>query len=314
VLELRLSLGADVVRDDAEGIGLDPHRVSTDLRQFDEVIGSQAMNSVRRAADLYQGNVAEGFVSGSRPFDEWLRECRVNYWRAALTVFGHLLTAQIRAGWWEEALDTAGRLLSLDPSQEVVHRTLMRLQLEQGRPDAALRRYQECVDILRRDYRRMPDEDTERLHAEIRAALDRTPAPREVTRARAGQPVLVLVVEDDMVSSALIDGYLADAGYEVVTVADGAEALLELGRRKYDLLILDINIPTLSGLKVFEIMLQKGIETPAVFVTGMTGTDVEMQSLEMGAAGFLRKPIRREVLVPKVRSVLQRVARNASSN
>jgi FixJ family two-component response regulator len=71
-------------------------------------------------------------------------------------------------------------------------------------------------------------------------------------------------------------------------------------------LILDINIPTLSGLKVFEIMLQKHIETPAVFITGMTGTDVETQSLEMGAAGFLRKPVRKDVLLPKIRGILQR--------
>jgi CheY-like chemotaxis protein len=243
----------------------------------------------------------------------WLGEWRLNYWRVALTIFGHLLTTQIRAGWWEEALDTAGRLLSLDPSQEVVHRTLMRLQLEQGRPDSALRRYQECADILRRDYGRDPDEDTERLRKEIQRALARTPAPREVAPSRNGGPILVLVVEDDLVSSALFDGYLADAGYEVVTVADGGDALLELGRRHFDLLILDINIPTLSGLKVFEIMLQKRIDTPALFVTGMAGTDVEMQSLEMGAAGFLRKPIRREVLLPKIRGILQRSRRDGAS-
>ena len=213
----------------------------------------------------------------------------------------------------EEAVDTAGRLLSLDPSQEVVHRTLMRLQLDQGRADAALRRYEECRDILRREYHREPVEETERLHREILAVLEREPAPREVRRVQPDRPTLVLVVEDDLVSSALIESYLTSDGYEVAIVADGGDALIELGRRHFDLLVLDINIPTLSGLKVFEIMLQKQIDTPALFITGMPGVEVEMQSLEMGAAGFLRKPIRKEVLLPKIRGILQRSQRDAGA-
>jgi two-component SAPR family response regulator len=313
VADMRRAIGASVVIDDESGLRFDEEKVSVDAHDFDETVGSPSMNSVRRAVDMYRANILENFSTDLPAFDAWLRDVRVNYWRVALTIFGHLLTTQIRAGWWEEALDTAARLLTLDPSQEVVHRTLMRLQLEQGRADSALRRYQECSDILRREYGREPDEDTERLHAEIVRAIGSAPAPREVIPARTDGPVLVLVVEDDLVSSALFDGYLAEAGYEVVTVADGGDALIELGRRYFDLLILDINIPTLSGLKVFEIMLQKGIETPALFVTGMTGTDVEMQSLEMGAAGFLRKPIRKEVLLPKIHGILQRRRRDTAS-
>ncbi|HYC59444.1 MAG TPA: response regulator [Thermoanaerobaculia bacterium] len=286
--------------------------VEVDARQFDELLGAPSMNSIRKAVDIYRGNLLENFSSGLPAFDEWLAERRLAYWHAALAIFGNLLTTQIRAGWWEEAVETAGRLLSLDPSQEVVHRTLMRLQLEQGRPDSALRRYQECADILRREYDREPSAETQRLHREIQNALEKTPAPREVSHTRPNGPVLVLVVEDELVSSALMESYLSEAGYAVVTVADGGDALLELGRRHFDLLILDINIPTLSGLKVFEIMLQKRIDIPALFITGMTGTDVEMQSLEMGAAGFLRKPIRKEVLLPKIRGILQRSQRDTA--
>lgn len=301
----------DILIDDGASVRFNRQTVDVDVRRFEELISSPSMNSIRRAADTYRGNLLENYTTGIGPFDEWLADRRLTFWRAALAIFGNLLTAQIRAGWWEEAVETAGRLLALDPSQEVVHRTLMRLQLEQGRADAALRRYEECAGILRREYRREPSPETERLHREIVGALERTPAPREVTR-RADRPELVLVVEDDLVSSALIEGYLTEAGYEVVTVTDGADALLALGRRAFDLLILDINIPTLSGLKVFEIMLQKQIHTPALFITGMAGTDVEMQSLEMGAAGFLRKPIRREVLLPRVRAILDRSRRNAA--
>lgn len=303
----------DILIEHGGAVRFNRETVDVDARAFDQLIGAPSMNSIRKAAEIYRGNLLEHFSSGIAPFDEWLGERRLTYWRAALAIFGNLLTTQIRAGWWEEAVDTAGRLLSLDPSQEVVHRTLIRLQLEQGRPDSALRRYEECADILRRDYNRAPAPETERLHQEIVRALERNPAPREVAHARPDGPVLVLVVEDDLVSSALIEGYLGEAGYEVVAVADGGDALIELGRRHFDLLILDINIPTLSGLKVFEIMLQKRIDIPALFITGMSGTDVEMQSLEMGAAGFLRKPIRKEVLLPKIHGILQRTHRGSAS-
>jgi FixJ family two-component response regulator len=59
-------------------------------------------------------------------------------------------------------------------------------------------------------------------------------------------------------------------------------------------------------------MIQKGIETPAVFITGTAGAEVEAQSLEAGAADFLRKPIRKEVLLPRIRQVLVRSAKSAS--
>jgi DNA-binding SARP family transcriptional activator len=296
----------DILIDDGVTVRFNPETVEVDAHQFEQLIGAPSINSIRKAVEIYRGNLLDHFSSGITPFDEWLAERRLTYWRAALAIFGNLLTTQIRAGWWEEAVDTAGRLLSLDPSQEVVHRTLIRLQLEQGRADSALRRYQECADILQRDYHREPAAETQRLYQEILRTLEQSPAPREVAHARPEGPVLVLVVEDDLVSSALVEAYLAEAGYEVVTVADGGDALIELGRRHFDLLILDINIPTLSGLKVFEIMLQKRIDIPALFITGMNGTDVETQSLEMGAAGFLRKPIRKEVLLPKIRGILQR--------
>ena len=114
------------------------------------------------------------------------------------------------------------------------------------------------------------------------------------------------------VSAALVEGFLNEAGYEVAIVADGADALMEIARRKFDLLILDINIPTLNGLRLFEIMIQKGIETPAIFITGTAGAEVEAQSLEAGAADFLRKPIRKEVLLPRVRQVLARSTKSAA--
>lgn len=314
--ELRYALRhvpANLIHVSGDSVRLDHETVHVDAEWFNILAGRPSINSTRQAAELYAGNLLEGYESGMPSFDEWIAEERVRYWREALGVFGRLLAVQIQAGWWERAVETAGRLLSLDPSQEVVHRTLMRLQLEQGRPDAALRRYQECADVLKRQFGKTPSPETERVREEIRAALANAPAPRELFRNPLDAPTLILLVEDDLVSSALVEGFLTDAGYDVVAVADGADALMEIGRRQFDLLVLDINIPTLDGLRLFEIMIQKGIETPAIFITGVAGPEAEARSLEMGAADFLRKPIRKEVLLPRIRAILQHRQREQES-
>lgn len=296
----------DVVIEDGDLLRFNPLVVTVDAQRFELLAARNSLSAVSEAAAAYTANLLDGHVTGYAALDEWIGDRRIHYWQLAVGVLGKLLAAQVRAGWWELAGETASRLLSLDPSQEVVHRTLMRLQLEQGRPDAALRRYHECADILRREFGRLPDADTERVRAEIVATLERAPAPRDVFRKPPGHPTLILLLEDDAVSSALIEGFLSEAGYEVVAVADGADALLEVGRRRFDLLILDVNVPTLSGLRLFEVMIQKGIDTPAIFITGLTGSEAEARSLEMGAADFLRKPIRKEILLPRIRAILQR--------
>jgi DNA-binding SARP family transcriptional activator len=306
-------LSPDLLIADDDVVRLDHELVSVDVERFAELALLPSVNSAREAADLYRGNLLEGYRSGSDALDEWIGGRRKHYVQMAVAVLGRLLSAQIKAGWWEAAVDTASRLLSLDPSQEIVHRTLMRVQLEQGRPDSALRRYQECADVLRRQFGRVPSPETERVHAEIRTALAKSPAPREVLRARGDRPILIMLVEDDAVSSALVEGFLTEAGYEVVAVPDSSDALIEIGRRRFDLLILDVNLPTLSGLQLFEVMMRKGIETPAMFITGAAGTEAEALSLEMGAADFLRKPIRKETLLPRIRTVLQHRRRGAET-
>ena len=306
-------LPPEILHEDNDSVRFNRDVVEVDVQQFNDLIAAPSLSSTRKAAELYRGDLLGGLVMQIPDFDAWIAERRLSCRRAATAIFGNLLTTLIRAGWGEEACDVAGRLLSLDPAQEVVHRTLMRLQLEQGRPDAALRRYQECAEVLRREYRRVPDPETERVRRDIERALAETPAPREVTRAHTSGPVLILLVEDDLVTGALIEGFLTEAGYDVVTVTDGGSALVELGRRGFDLLILDINLPTLSGMKVFEIMTGKRIETPALFVTGMPGIEVETQSLEMGAAGFLRKPILKDVLLQRIHGILERSKRGSGT-
>src|SRR5216684_6183923 len=149
-------LPADVFAGHGDAIRFRPGAIEVDVAHFDSLVAGGTIHALREAADIYTANLLEGFSSGIAAFDQWLAGERLHYWRAALSMLGKLLAVQIKAGWWENASETAGRLLALDPTQEVVHRTLMRLQLEQGRADAALRRYQECCDILHREFHHSP--------------------------------------------------------------------------------------------------------------------------------------------------------------
>src|SRR5882672_8033430 len=150
----------DVLIGSGDSLRFNPRTVEVDVARFDLLSANGSLNAVRAAAEVFRGNLLENFDSGVPDLDVWVAERRLHYWHEALAVLGRLLAAQIKAGWWENATDTASRLLALDPTQEVVHRALMRLQLEQGRPDSALRRYHECFDILRREFNRFPSPDT----------------------------------------------------------------------------------------------------------------------------------------------------------
>ena len=100
----------------------------------------------------------------------------------ALEALARLLAHQRTSGATARALQTALRLLALDPLQESVHRTLMRLYGQFGRRDAALRQYQECVEVLQRELGVEPEPETKALYQEI---LRQRPARRWRCRSPA---------------------------------------------------------------------------------------------------------------------------------
>lgn len=110
----------------------------------------------------------------------------------------------------------------------------------------------------------------------------------------------ILVVDDDPDARAMINAFLTAEGYVVDQAEDGIDALMKLGQNTYDLILSDLNMPNLDGFKLMEMIVQKGITTPTAFLTGADSDEVEGQLLEMGAAEYIRKPIRQSVLVARV--------------
>jgi len=156
-----------VIRAGADDICVDPARLAIDVVDFERLADEGTSESLEQAAALYRGDFLDGIAVDEPVFEDWLREQRAQLHEAALSVLARLLRLQREAGLVESAIQTSLRMLRIDPLQEVVHRSLMRLYASAGRPGAALQQYQLCERMLRRELGAAPEPETERLLREI---------------------------------------------------------------------------------------------------------------------------------------------------
>jgi DNA-binding SARP family transcriptional activator len=171
-----------VSRDDT--VGLNPSALSVDVLELERLARQRSLRSLEEAAALYQGDLLAGLDVGAGPFEEWLRGERERLRYLALDVLTRLLVHYERDRNPETAIRMAQRLIALDPVREEGHRALMRLYDRQGQRGAALRQYQLCAEILRRELDMEPEPETRRLHDALRPSLDRARVGRAGARTR----------------------------------------------------------------------------------------------------------------------------------
>jgi DNA-binding SARP family transcriptional activator/predicted ATPase len=152
---------------DGDTVVLNPTTVDVDVVEFERSVAEGAPTALERAAALYRGELLEGLALQEAPFEEWLLAERERLRELALEALAKLLRHQRTTGATEAALQTALRLLALDPLQEPVHRTVMRLYVQLGRRASALRQYQICVGVLQRELSVEPEMTTRQLYQEI---------------------------------------------------------------------------------------------------------------------------------------------------
>ncbi len=117
----------------------------------------------------------------------------------------------------------------------------------------------------------------------------------------------ILIVDDSAANRELLEGFLSDRGFAVVTAPDGLSSLEEFARQKPDLVLLDVNMPYVDGFEVCR-RLKNNTETrltPIVLVTALSATEDRVRGFQAGADGFLSKPVDRSELMALVHSLLR---------
>ncbi|HYC88697.1 MAG TPA: BTAD domain-containing putative transcriptional regulator [Thermoanaerobaculia bacterium] len=291
-----------VLVEEGDFLALDASLIYCDVAEFESLVATGTAEALDPATRLYAGDFLDGFQIDEEKFDQWVLAERDRLHRMGLRAHAQLVEQLARSGSLDEAIAIAQQSLRIDPLQESMHRTLMRLYLQSGDLLNALQQFDSCAKLLRRELDLEPDAETRALQQEIVELRKRRNAPQPSERdARK----TVLVVEDNVLNRELTNAVLRSAGYNVLLAKDGAEALLLIGREHVDLLLLDVDLPFIDGHKVLEALHEKGIDVPAIFISGLPGEEPEVRAFAIGAADFIRKPVKNSILLARVSKVLK---------
>jgi two-component system, OmpR family, response regulator len=118
--------------------------------------------------------------------------------------------------------------------------------------------------------------------------------------------VKLLVVEDDRTVGQYVKRGLAEAGYQVDLVGDGAEGLQLASDGHYDVLVLDLRLPSMEGRDVLRTLRDRGNPVPVLVLTAQDAVDFKVQALRMGADDYVTKPFALEELLARVEALSRR--------
>jgi PAS domain S-box-containing protein len=161
--------GAGVIVAEGDCICCAAGGVSSDVRDFEAASGLDTLDAAELADRLYAGDFLEGFELGQPGFDEWIRAERARLQDIFRRNLGSILIRRCSDRDLTRAIATANALSRLDPFDEEVHRTLMRLYARQGRTPRALAHFHTFSTFLRSELGIWPDDATMQLYDELRA-------------------------------------------------------------------------------------------------------------------------------------------------
>jgi DNA-binding SARP family transcriptional activator len=185
-----------------DAISLNAAAVEVDVVAFEQACAGSDIASFQRAAALYSGDFLAGLAAREEPFEDWLAQQRERLAELALSALARLFAQQRKSGLLEDAIQTALRLIAIDPLQEPIHRALMELYVQLGRRAAALRHYRTCAQTFQRELGIDPGAETQALYQSL--VGQRLPAgvPPPASSAKESEtpftePVIPLKTFDD---------------------------------------------------------------------------------------------------------------------
>jgi DNA-binding response OmpR family regulator len=116
----------------------------------------------------------------------------------------------------------------------------------------------------------------------------------------------ILIVEDEPAMQRGLKDNLGFEGHDTQVIGDGESALKAILENSYDLVILDVMLPKLSGLDVLKKIREKGVATPVIMLTAKGEEIDRVLGLELGADDYVTKPFSLRELLARVKAVLRR--------
>jgi DNA-binding SARP family transcriptional activator len=297
----QIASDATLLIEENDLLGVDESLVECDAALFETLVATGTEESLAKASELYRGDFLDGFTINEDRFDQWVLGERDRLHRMALRGHMALLEMQSRRGALDDAIATAQRSLRIDVIQEPMHRALMKLYMQSGDLVNALQQYEQLSKVLWKELRVEPEAETKAVHKEIVALRSKVSESGDDKRSRKS----VLIVEDNVLIRELTTAVLKQAGYDIIVAKDGADALMRIGRDRVDLMLLDVDLPYIDGHSILKAVRENGLEVPAIFMSGLPGDEVELKAFELGAADFIRKPVKNNVLLARVQKVLK---------
>jgi len=115
----------------------------------------------------------------------------------------------------------------------------------------------------------------------------------------------ILLLEDDVILQEIIEEFLVEQGYEVESYFDGEKALDAIGIGSYDMLLLDVNVPSIDGFEILTYLREIGNTTPAIYITSLSSMDDLKKGFDLGADDYLRKPFELEELNARIEHIVR---------
>ena len=116
----------------------------------------------------------------------------------------------------------------------------------------------------------------------------------------------LLIIEDETKTASFLKRGFTEAGFVACLSSDGPDGLRQIESSAFDLVVLDIMLPGMSGLELLSLMRERGIQTPVLILTARDAVQDRVRGLEVGADDYLVKPFAFSELLARVRTILRR--------
>ncbi len=119
----------------------------------------------------------------------------------------------------------------------------------------------------------------------------------------------ILFAEDDLLLRKSLSFYLSESGYKIIQAENGVEAVEQIKKNKFDLMIIDLNMPFIGGMEIINMVHNElKLATPIIVLTSSGVEEVELESFTMGANEFISKPFSPSVLKARIDKLIAKFA------